>query len=60
MLSKGMTKFPGGLSNRWKLIAEFIGTRTVKEVVRKAKEAAEKKPEEEAAAQPAEDVWTSE
>lgn len=29
-LSKGIVKFPAGVANRWKLIAEFVGDRTQK------------------------------
>ncbi len=46
LLAKGITKYPVGLKNRWKLISELIGTRTVKEVIKKSKEVAESKPKE--------------
>lgn len=29
-LSKGIVKFPAGVTDRWKLIAEFVGNRTQK------------------------------
>ena len=37
-----MIKFPGGVPNRWKVIAEFIGNRTQKEVIARAQEMAQK------------------
>jgi hypothetical protein len=42
-LSKGLVKFPTGTFDRWKVIATFIGSKTQKEVIMKAKEIAEKK-----------------
>eukprot|EP01119_Soliformovum_irregulare_P008057 TRINITY_DN2084_c0_g1_i1.p1 TRINITY_DN2084_c0_g1~~TRINITY_DN2084_c0_g1_i1.p1 ORF type:complete len:498 (+),score=167.17 TRINITY_DN2084_c0_g1_i1:60-1553(+) len=39
MLAKAIQKFPGGVPNRWELVAEFIGTRSVKDVINKSKEA---------------------
>ena len=36
-------KFPGGVPNRWKVIADYIGTKTVKEVIAKAKEISDRK-----------------
>ena len=41
-LSKGLSKFPTGTGDRWKVIASFIGSKTVKEVISKAKEINEK------------------
>ena len=41
-LSKGLVKFPQGTGDRWKVIATFIGSKTVKEVISKAKEISEK------------------
>ena len=41
-LSKGLVKFPQGTSNRWKVIATFIGSKTLKEVIQKAKEISER------------------
>ena len=41
-LSKGLVKFPQGTNDRWKVIATFIGSKTVKEVISKAKEISEK------------------
>jgi hypothetical protein len=35
-LAKAIVKFPGGIPNRWKLIAEFVGERTQKQVIAKA------------------------
>ena len=43
MLTKGISKFPPGTGNRWKVIAEFCGTRNVKEVIKKAQELAAKR-----------------
>lgn len=42
LLSKAIVKFPGGTTNRWKFIAEFIGNRTQKEVIAKAQELSQK------------------
>ena len=42
-LSKGLVKFPTGTNDRWKVIATFIGSKTQKEVISKAKEITEKK-----------------
>ncbi|GBG74260.1 hypothetical protein CBR_g17970 [Chara braunii] len=44
-LRKGIAKFPRGTLKRWEVIAEAIGTgRSADEVVKKAKEMAERKP----------------
>lgn len=37
-LSKGIVKFPAGVNDRWKLISEFVGDRTQKQVIAKATE----------------------
>ncbi len=37
-LSKGIVKFPSGSTDRWKLIADFVGNRTQKQVMAKATE----------------------
>jgi len=37
LLSKGLAKYPGGVQQRWELIAEFIGTRKPKEVIERTK-----------------------
>lgn len=37
-LSKGLSKFPGGMPNRWDLIAELVATRNPKEIAQKVKE----------------------
>lgn len=37
-MAKGIAKFPAGLTERYKIIANFIGTRTEKEVMAKLKE----------------------
>jgi DnaJ family protein C protein 2 len=36
LLHKGIVKYPGGVTNRWKVISDFIGTKSVKEVIAKA------------------------
>ena len=37
--SKGFAKYPGGVHNRWELIAEMIGTgRTARDVIAKAEQ----------------------
>lgn len=38
LLAKAMSKYPGGVQQRWELISQFIGTRSVKEVIGKSKE----------------------
>lgn len=38
LLSKGVTRFPGGTRDRWNRLAEYLGTRTVEEVLRKVNE----------------------
>ena len=42
MLTKGITKFPPGTVNRWKVIADFVQSKNQKEVIQKAKEIQEK------------------
>ena len=42
-LTKACLKFPVGTVNRWKIIADFIGTKTSKEVIAKAQEIAAKR-----------------
>merc|ERR1712216_733653 len=63
-LTKGIAKYPPGTVNRWKVIAEYIGTKFQKQVIHKAKQIQEKmygqdaskgKDEEEKQAQPAQD-----
>jgi len=39
LLAKAVSKYPGGVHERWQLIADFIGTRSVKEIIAKTKEA---------------------
>lgn len=36
LLTKAIVRFPPGTVQRWKVIAEFVGTRTMKEVIKKA------------------------
>lgn len=38
MLAKAMSKYPGGVQQRWELISQFIGTRSVKDVIAKSKD----------------------
>jgi len=42
MLTKGITKFPPGTVNRWKVIADYVQSHNQKEVIAKAKEIQEK------------------
>lgn len=37
-LNKGIIKFPPGTANRWKMISDFVGERTQKQVIAKAQE----------------------
>lgn len=37
-LSKGVAKFPGGTRDRWNRLAEYIGTKTADEILRKVDE----------------------
>lgn len=46
LLTKGITRFPPGTTQRWKIIAEFVGSRTPKEVIKKAQELAERRGKE--------------
>ena len=39
-LAKACEKYPGGTSGRWKSVAKFVGTRSMKEVTAKAKDLA--------------------
>lgn len=41
-MTKGIVKIPPGSVNRWKAIADYVGTKTMKEVIAKAKEIQEK------------------
>lgn len=43
---KAVTKFSVGTINRWKVITDYLGGRTQKEVIKKAKELSEKRAEE--------------
>lgn len=42
-LTKAIVRFPPGTGNRWKVIAEFLGMRNVKDVIKKAQELATKR-----------------
>ena len=42
LLTKGINKFPPGTTERWLSIANFIGSKSQKEVIHKAKEISEK------------------
>ena len=46
MLTRAIVKFPPGTNARWKTIADYIGHRSQKEVIKKAKELSEKRSEE--------------
>ena len=37
LLTKGISKFPAGTGNRWKVIADFVGSKGMKQVIAKAK-----------------------
>merc|ERR1712137_855137 len=37
LLTKGLTKYPAGTRNRYQLVAELVGTRTVKEIIEQTK-----------------------
>jgi hypothetical protein len=39
-LAKACEKYPGGTTGRWKSVAKFVGTRSMKEVTAKAKDLA--------------------
>ncbi len=43
LLTKGIVKFPPGTGDRWATIADFIGSKSQKETIAKAKEIAEKR-----------------
>lgn len=38
LLSKGVTKFPGGTRDRWNRLADYVGSRSAEEVLRKVSE----------------------
>jgi len=38
LLARGIAKYPGGVPCRWQVIAEFVGSRSQKEVIAKSKE----------------------
>lgn len=38
LLAKAMSKYPGGVNQRWELISQFVGTRSVKEIIAKSKD----------------------
>jgi len=40
LLTKAIVRFPPGTTDRWKTVADFIGTKTSKEVIAKAQEIA--------------------
>ena len=42
-LTKAIVRFPPGTGQRWKVITEFVGTRTQKQTIKKAKDMAEKR-----------------
>ena len=38
LLAQAIAKFPGGTTERWQKVADFIGTRSVKEIIARTKE----------------------
>ncbi len=38
LLAQAVAKFPGGVTDRWEKISQYVGTRTVKEIITKTKE----------------------
>ena len=38
LLTLGIKKFPPGTNDRWRVVADFIGTKNQKEVIAKAKD----------------------
>ena len=43
LLTKGIVKFPPGTKDRWATIADFVATKSQKEVIKKAQEIAQKR-----------------
>ena len=43
LLTKGIVKFPPGTKDRWTTIADFVATKSQKEVIKKAQEIAQKR-----------------
>ena len=43
LLTKGIVKYPPGTKERWQTIADFIGTKTMKEVIKMAQKIALKR-----------------
>eukprot|EP01097_Dermamoeba_algensis_P008999 TRINITY_DN61_c0_g1_i1.p1 TRINITY_DN61_c0_g1~~TRINITY_DN61_c0_g1_i1.p1 ORF type:complete len:525 (+),score=197.58 TRINITY_DN61_c0_g1_i1:357-1931(+) len=39
LLAKALVKYPGGSRNRWQLVSDYIGTKSMKEVIKKTQEA---------------------
>lgn len=46
LLTKAVVKFPPGTNQRWKTIADYMGGRSQKDIIKKAKELAEKRADE--------------
>jgi hypothetical protein len=44
MLAKGLARYPAGVRERWRLVSELIGTKTVAEVIAKTSEAKSDRP----------------
>lgn len=42
-LTKAITKFPPGTVQRWKVITDFVGNKSQKEVIKKSKDLAQKR-----------------
>jgi len=43
LLTKGITRWPPGATQRWKTIAEYVGSRSQKEVIKKSQELVDRK-----------------
>ena len=43
LLTKGIARYPPGTTQRWKVIADFVGTKSQKEAIKKAQEITEKR-----------------
>jgi len=43
LLTKAIVRFPPGSTDRWKTVADFIGTKNSKEVIAKAQEIASRR-----------------
>lgn len=41
LLAKAIKRYPGGVTNRWELISDYIGSKTPQDVIAKVKQAKE-------------------